>query len=185
MTHWLQFAAETPPEPIWLRTLAIVLPVVGTVTVAVMTGPKILVRIKERRAGNKESDTLSETNPEIAKKVAEVAVGEAVGNPIIRLFIDDLHTRLSLANTEMSKLHGLRAVDAATIARLTQELSYSQERLAEVVRDAHSKNGTTKELRQRLRILRQELEETRAQLRDCYREGDRRDRAAQSENPRT
>lgn len=185
MTLFLQFAAETPADPIWLRTLAIALPVLGTVTVAVLTGPKIVGRIRERAKSRERGETTAEDSPQIAARVAEVAVQESVNNPILRLFIDDLHTRLSKANEEMSKLHNLRMVDASMIASLTEKLSDSQERLAEVIHDANAKSGTNRELRQRIRDLRRELEETRDQLRDCYREGDRLDRAAKRENPGT
>lgn len=183
MTHLWQYAAETPPEPIWLRTLAIVLPVAGTVTVAILTGPKIVGRIRERQKARREGTDPSEDSPAIAAQVAVAATEQAVGNPILRLFIDDLHQRLSSAHEEAARLHGLRAVDAATIARLTEELAHTEGELTRIITDANGKVHQNKELRTRLRQLRRELEETRAQLRDCYEEGDRRD-AAERKNSR-
>jgi chromosome segregation ATPase len=178
MTLSLQFAAETPPDPIWLRTLATVLPVVGTVVVGMLTAPKILERLRERKAAKAAGTNPAEASLETDQKIAEIATEQAISNPILRLFIDDLHTRLSQANAEAAKLHEIRAGDAATIARLTAQLGDKQDRLVKIEQQARDKTARVRDLVRLVRQLKSELEETRAQLHDCYREGDRRDESS-------
>lgn len=177
MTHWLQFAGETPPDPIWLRTLSIGLPVAGTVIVAILTGPKISDRLRERRKAKAAGEDPAEATLVTDAKIAEVATVEAINNPIMRLFIDDLHMRLSKAHEEMAQLHTIRAGDAATIARLTEQLADAEDRCRAITQSAQDKSSRVRELIRLVRQLRAELEETRSQLRDCYEEGDRRDTA--------
>jgi chromosome segregation ATPase len=160
--------------------LATVLPVVGTVVVGILTGPKILDRMRERRTAKAHGENPAEASIETDAKIAEIATEQAIGNPILRLFIDDLHTRLSQANAEAAKLHGIRAGDAATIARLTAQLGEKADDLEVLERQARDKSVKVRELVRLVRQLRRELEETRAQLRDCYREGDRRDESSGS-----
>lgn len=175
MTLWLQFAGELPPDPIWLRTLATVLPVAGTVAVAILTAPKIIERVKERREAKRTGRDPSEANAATDQQIAEIATEQAIHNPILRLFIDDLHTRLSVANAEAAKLHEIRAADAATIARLTEQLGDKQDRLVVLESEARQRTTKVRDLIKLVRQLKAELEETRAQLRDCYREKDRDD----------
>lgn len=166
----LQYAAETQLDPIWLRTLGTVLPIVGTIAVAVLTGPKLLERHRERRA-ERDSSTPNPLppaeGPGIPTPVAVAATEKASVDPVLALFIDDLHKRLSLAHGEAAELHRLRAVDAGTIATLTAEISDKEERLQECERELAEKRVQARSLMRRLEELKAELETTRRKLAIC------------------
>lgn len=183
MTLWLQFAAEPPQDPIWLRTLATVLPVAGTIVVAILTGPKILARMKEKREAKANGTSTAETSIHTDAAIAAAATEQTINNPILRLFIDDLHTRLSKAHEEMANLHNVRASDAATIARLTEELGSTTDRVAELTQAAEQHAERARELIRRVKALRLELRETRDQLRDCYRQMDKEEQAHDASQP--
>jgi len=159
---------ETPPDPIWLRTLSTVLPVAGAIAVAALTGQKVVERFREK----KERDTPPPADP--AESVAVVAVERSSTDPILRLFIEDLHNRLSEAHTEAAQLHQFRAVDAGTIARLSAELTDKEERLSEVEQELERKTTQNRVLRGRLEQLNHELESTRHQLALCLEGSDPR-----------
>lgn len=162
------FAAETPPDPIWLRTLATVLPVVATIAVALVTGPKLVERMRERRNGRDEPDLIPpREGPGVPAPVVVAATERASTDPIIRLFIDDLHARLSLAHEEAAELHRLRAVDAGTIARLTTEIGDKEDRLRDCERQLADKNIQNRQLIRRLEELKRELDATRRKLAIC------------------
>lgn len=155
----LQFAAETPPDPTWLRLLATVFPVVGTIVVAFLTGPKILEKHRERRDARANGDP-------VPAPVAANAV-TASTDPIVRLFIEDLHERLSAAHEDAARLHQLRAVDAGTIARLSGELNDKEQRLSTIERELATKTTQNRVLRSQLEDIGRELEATRKQLAIC------------------
>lgn len=157
--HALLSAAETPQDPIWLRTLSTVLPVLGAIVVAILGGQKVLERRREKKAIDPPADPRD--------SVAVAAVEKSSTDPILRLFIEDLHKRLSEAHTEAAQLHQLRAVDAGTIARLSAELADKEARLYEVERDLETKTTQNRVLRGRLEQLKKELESTRHQLAVC------------------
>lgn len=160
----MQFIADTQPDPIWLRTLSTVLPVLGTIVVAILTGQKVLEKRREKKAD--EAPPPSDP-PSAPTQVAVVATEKASSDPILRLFIEDLHTRLSMAHEEAAKLHQLRAVDAGTIARLSAEIADKEDRLREVEELAGNSANENRELRRKVQRLTLELEETRRQLAIC------------------
>lgn len=163
--EWLS-AAETQLDPIWLRTLSTVLPVVGAILVAVIGAPKALEAYRKRRDGH-TSDNDPPTLTGVPAQVAVAATEKVSGDPILRLFIEDLHHRLSLAHEEAAELHRLRAVDAGTIATLTAELSDKEERLGECEVELESKGTQNRALIGRLETLKEELEVTQRKLSIC------------------
>lgn len=163
MTLLMQYAAETPPDPLWLRTLATVLPVVATIVTAVIATPKVIERLRERRREREEHAPQPE-GPGVPPVVAVAAAERAGTDPIIRLFIEDLHQRLNLAHSEAAELHTLRATDAATIARLTTEISDREARLAECERELATTSTSERAVRRRLEQIRIELADTRREL---------------------
>lgn len=169
--HALQFLSEAQPDPIWLRTLATVLPVVGTIIVATVAAPSVVEKLKQRNAPPQPSPeptpTLPNGAPGIPPSVTISATEKAAADPIIRLFIEDLHERLSMAHNEAANLHTLRAADAATIARLTAELAEKESRLGEIEQELNSAQDQNREFRARLRALKEELEATQLKLELC------------------
>lgn len=164
----LPYAAETQTDPIWLRTLATVLPFVGTVLVAILTGPKLISWVKNHRNPPEVVEQhIPPQGPGVPAPVALAATERASTDPIIRLFIDDLHTRLSLAHEEAAELHRLRATDAATIARLTTEIADKEERLQQCEQELSERKVHNRQLMRRLEELKLELESTRRKLAIC------------------
>lgn len=88
-------------------------------------------------------------------------------DPILKLFIDDLHQRLSAAHEDAARLHQFRAVDAATMARLTTELADKESRLARVEEELRNKTTQNAALRRQVHQISRELETTRSQLASC------------------
>jgi hypothetical protein len=166
VTQLLQYAEGTPPDPIWLRTLATVLPVVGTILVALLTGPTILERLRERKR-EKNDVTPPPEWPGVPTPVAVAAAERASVDPVLRLFIDDLHQRLNLAHGEAAELHRLRAADAGTIARLTTELADRDTRLQQLEQELADKTRDNRHLKRRLEEYKVELEQTRRKLAIC------------------
>lgn len=168
------FAAEIPQDPTWLRLLATVLPVVGTILVALLTGPRLLERVREKRAERTTQSGASPTTivppidgPGVPTPVTVAVTEKASLDPVLRLFIDDLHTRLSMAHEEAAELHRLRAVDAGTIARLTAEIADKEERLVECESELTEKRTQSRSLMRRLEELKEELDATRRRLAIC------------------
>lgn len=160
----LMSTAEQPLDPLWLRTLSTVLPVVGAILVALLGAPKFFEAIRKRRSGRLEDKSPLVGVP---SSVAVAATEKASTDPILKLFIDDLHTRLSLAHHEMSELHRLRSVDAGTIATLTTELADREERLRECESDLEGKKTQNRSLMRRLEELKKEVEATQRKLSIC------------------
>lgn len=163
MTPLMQFVAETPQDPIWLRTLATVLPIVGSIVIAVISAPKLIERFRQKKA-EREANHPPDSP---AVQVAVAATERAATDPIVRLFIDDLHQRLNLAHEEAAELHRLRAVDAGTIARLTTEIADKEERLDACERELTNKTTQNRSLIRRLEELKRELDTTRRKLAEC------------------
>lgn len=165
VTLEMLFMLEAPQDPIWLRTLSTVLPVAGAILVAWIGTPRLLEALRNRRDGLAESERppLVGVPPQIAVAAAETAATD----PILKLFIDDLHTRLSLAHQEIAELHRLRAVDAGTVATLTAELSDKEERLQECEAEVGETKGRNRMLLRRLEELKHELETTQRKLAIC------------------
>lgn len=164
MTPLMQFVAETPQDPIWLRTLATVLPIVGSIVIAVISAPKLIERFRQKKA-EREANHPPADSP--AVQVAVAATERAATDPIVRLFIDDLHQRLNLAHEEAAELHRLRAVDAGTIARLTAEIADKEERLDTCEQELANKTTQNRSLIRRLEELKRELDTTRRKLAEC------------------
>lgn len=164
VTLVMLYALEAPQDPIWLRTLSTVLPVAGTILVAWIGAPRLLEALRKRRDGvTEERAPLVGVPPQVTVAATETAAND----PILKLFVDDLHTRLSLAHNEMAELHRLRAVDAGTIATLTAELADKEERLHEFEVEMESTKTLNSSLRGRLEELKQELEITHRKLSIC------------------
>lgn len=95
------------------------------------------------------------------------ATERASADPILRLFIEDLHERLSQAHAETAALHTQRAGDAASIARLGAEIADISERLADCQAELHTKGEQNRYLRQKLTEVQRDLEVTRRRLVVC------------------
>lgn len=164
-------AVETPPDPIWLRTLATVLPVVGTVLVALVAAPWLVGKYRGRGGqGGEPTPAEPMGSPPalgIPSPVSIAATERAALDPVIRLFIEDLHERLSAAHQEAAELHTLRAGDAATIARLTAELADKEVRLRDLEEEYETTKVQANHFRSRLEQLKQELEMTQRKLAIC------------------
>ena len=162
-------ATDNLPDPIWLRTLATVLPVAGSIIVAILGVPKLIEMRDQRRA--EKADPASKPaplqGPGVPDQVAVAATERASADPIIRLFIEDLHERLSAAHEEAAELHTQRAVDAGTIARLAAEIADKEERLQECEVDIANFRTQNRALIGRLEELKREIEVTRRKLTIC------------------
>lgn len=169
MTLLMLYAADVPVDPIWLRTLATVLPVVSAVVVAVLTGPKLIERLRERRQEKAAPPPLipPPEGPGIPTVVTVAAVDRASTDPIIRLFIDDLHQRLNLAHAEAAELHRLKAIDAGTIATLTSEIADKEARLNACELELSHTSVQNRQLISRLEQLKFDLESTQRKLAIC------------------
>lgn len=106
-------------------------------------------------------------SPGLPAPVTIAATERASADPILRLFIEDLHERLSQAHTETAALHIQRAGDAATIARLGAEIADINERLQGCQQELHTKGEQNRYLRQKLNETQRELEITRRKLAVC------------------
>lgn len=174
MLEWLSLV-EAPPDPIWLRTLATVLPVIGTMVVGIVAAPWVVEKVRAHNRTNRDQSPERSTHalpvdtggPGLPAPVTLAANERASADPILRLFIDDLHQRLSMAHEEAAQLHTQRAGDAATIARLGAEIADKEERLRDCEQELEEKTTQNRALRRRLEELKHDLEATRRRLAIC------------------
>lgn len=103
----------------------------------------------------------------VPPQITVAAAEKASTDPILQLFIDDLHQRLSMAHEEVAELHRMRTTDAGTIATLTAELAEKERRLQECESELRDKNHQNRSLLNRLEELKSELESTRRRLAVC------------------
>lgn len=165
---WL-WAASEAQDPIWLRTLATVLPVLGTMVAAIVAGPLLVEKFKQRN-DPPPNPAPSETPPPgqgLPAPMAMEAVDRAQADPLLSLLINDLHTRLSDAHAEAADLHAGNAANMAMIARLEAELQDKDERVSELERELRDSATQRSYLRQKATALTNEVESLRRQLAVC------------------
>lgn len=163
-------AVEATTDPLWLRTLTSLLPVVSGIVIAAIGAPHLWKAFQTRRSSQTNPEIPPQEGPGVPPQVAVAVTETASNDPILRLFIDDLHSRLSTAHQEAAQLHQLRAVDAGTIARLTTELADKENRLQECESELLDSSTQNRALIGRLNQLKNDLELTQRKLQIC-REG--------------
>lgn len=167
----LLFAGEQPPEdPLWLRTMATILPFLGPVVVGLIAAPWLAEKWKDNKHKNNTptpGGTPVVTGGGLPAPVALEAVQRAQVDPLLTLFIQDLHGRLSAAHDELAVAHTQRVADATTIAALTAEVEDQSERYQECMAELEKKDALVRLIRPQLEQLKFELEQTRRKLAIC------------------
>jgi hypothetical protein len=165
LSAWL--AAEVPEDPIWLRTLATLLPFLGPIVVGLIAAPWLAERVRNGKADDAPTIDTSPGTTALPAPVAQEATARAQADPLLRLLIEDLHNRLNEAHREAATFHTRRAEDAVLIARLTAEIDELQERYQRALVDLDEQRQTVRTTRSRLREIQTELEQTRRRLQIC------------------
>lgn len=157
-------------DPIWLRTLATLLPFLGPIVVGLIAAPWLAERVRTKRSNGATTIAHTPANGEAQGLPAPVAIEatqRAQSDPLLRMLIEDLHDRLDQAHQEAAQFHGQQATDAAMIARLTAEIDELQERYQRVLTDLDESRESVRATRGRLLEVQRELEQTQRRLRIC------------------
>ncbi len=167
----LLLAVEAAEDPIWLRTLATVLPFLGPIVVGLIAAPWLVQKVQHSRQPRTRTtqpeSTPESTGPGLPAPVAIEAQQRAQEDPLLRLLIEDLHGRLSQAHREAVAAQQQRAADAAQIARLTAEVDDLEIRYQNALTDLGEARQDLRATRARLQEIHTELEQTRRRLQVC------------------
>lgn len=163
-------AAAGDEDPVWLRTLATVLPFLGPIVVGLIAAPWLVQRVRGNGPPPSEDSpekTTPTTTPVLPAPVAQEATQRAQADPLLRLLIEDLHNRLSDAHAEVAAANNARMADGVQIARLSSEVEDLAERYQQALASLAEKSEELRVTRGRLAEIRQELEQTRRRLQIC------------------
>lgn len=162
----LLLAGEAPPsDPIWLRTLATILPFLGPIVVGLIAAPWLVQKV--RGNGQSQNGNGAASVPTATALPTPVAREVSQADPLVKLLIEDLHGRLNQAHAELSLAHTTAMADGVQIARLSAELEDLEGRYQDALVSLADKSEEVRVTRGRLNEINRELEQTRRRLQIC------------------